>query len=1260
MKVNLGSGRAYMQGWVNVDPDPSVKADIHAEGIEFVRTHGPEIDEVYLGHVLEHLLPGESRALLQLLCDRLRSGVQVSAVVPDMKAIFRAYRDGEISNEELNASYVYSYTQPSHHVWCHDSESLVELFTAAGFEDVESIDPLTWPPVYWKEGPESRWQCGVRALATARRSGEPASADAPISEPATPLGDPTGPETAPGTAGSAVLEVVLGRNRVLLEEVARQVASKRDLEQSLENMAATNTRLAGAAQELAQLQSSRSHALASLLARMGRRALPQGSRPRSVVRAATDTARELRVLRHRLLELWSQPGLRSPRAPSYARWSSSHDASKAELARQAREWRACGDRHSVGVIVAAAPGPPEMLEATLRSLVAQSWASWNAVVVASEGSDPLGWADGRVERADVAGLDPWQGLNSHVGLVGEVDFLLFLEAGEELAPDCMYQVAATARRDPFIDLVYWHDDLRGPDGTRQDPRFRPSWSPETLLGADYIGRAFALRRARYMTATGVRDELGASRFRDLLLRSQLDSERVTRVDRVLSHTLRRPDAPDENARRATADHLAGSGAKATVELAGDSVRIRWDLTDAPHVTVIIPTRHNRRMIEPCLRSLETTDYPSFDVIVVDNGEHRAENDAWYDTFNAIDVSVLWWTEPFNYSKVNNHAATAARGDVLVFLNDDTEVLDPSWMQEIVGWARQPEVGAVGLQLFDRAGRIQHAGVVVGLSGFADHVFQGMAPGSDTLLGPTGWYRNVSAVTGACLGMTRTLFEEIGGFDERFILCGSDVALCLDAALKGRRTVCSPFGGLRHAESATRGTHVPAEDFFTSYWRYQALTLGGDPYFSHGLSLGSRVPRLRSEHEPSVRDRLEVPLGRRMAIFKQGTDASESATLADAARLTDSDVRAVEVLHRENADPFLVHTVNWFIPDIDSPFYGGINTAFRIADHLARNHGVENRFVVLGNGPEQFVRSAVAAAFPALATAPVVLHDGTIPGMATIPAADVAISTLWLTAYALMRAEGARRKFYLVQDFEPMFYPAGTLYALTEETYRMGLYGIANTENLLNLYEGYGGTGTSFTPAVDPSVFHANGRRQWLPGTPVTVFLYARPGHWRNCWELASIAVKELKERVGDSVRIVTAGSWSPSEDCEAPSMSHLGLLDYRATGDLYRKCDVGVALTVSKHPSYLPLELMACGVPVVAFDNPHGHWILHHEHNSLLARRTVPALVDAVERLVVDSELRQRLSDAAIDDIERAHGSWEAALSGIYDYLCDPEGRSGA
>jgi GT2 family glycosyltransferase/glycosyltransferase involved in cell wall biosynthesis len=984
-----------------------------------------------------------------------------------------------------------------------------------------------------------------------------------------------------------------------------------------------------------------------------RERVPEGTRRRAFAKAGLNTYREVVHAASAIRSQWAIPGVIEPSEPSYRAWLRGHEVTQAEWAAQ-REFSQTAT-HPVAVQVIVLPGAGDARR-TIDSLSDQSWEHWTAVIC-----DP---AAGPAEQPTVFGKVvttegiPVEAANTHVSH-GDAGLVVLLEAGDELRRDCLYQVATAARRDPLVDVITWDDDVHDA-GRHSDPLFRPSWSPELLLGAAYVGRAFAIRRARFLAAGGLRAEAGTALHWDLLLRADCEAERVTRVTRVLSSVPVRTTVADAEAVKVVQQHLDRSGVAARAESAGGGrVRLRWTPAEWPRVSIIVPTRHNRTMLSTCLPSLERTDYPSFDVVIVDNGGQNPENEAWYAAQElGFPLEVLWWHEqPFNYSAVNNAAARTSTGEVLVFLNDDTEVLDPAWLQELVGWAMQPEIGVAGLQLTGPDGNIQHAGVILGMGGFADHVFEGMPPGSDSIYGPTDWYRNVLAVTGACCAIRRDRFEQVGGFDERFILCGSDVTLGLDMVLDGRRNICSPYAGIRHLESATRGTTVPTEDFFASYWRYNTWLFGGDPYWSPSLSLGSRTPALKGPHEPSPQQRLAGPLGRDFTAFRQRSDAAESRMLADMCRAVPADVAVVDELHLTNSAPFEVRTINWFIPDIDSPFYGGINSALRIADELARNHGVENRFVVWGSPPDHFVRSALAAAFPSLADSPIVFYDGTKESLAGVPEADVGIATLWVTAYALAHAPGMKRKFYLIQDFEPMFYPASTLYALAEETYRLGLYGLCNTDNLRQVYaEDYGGKGVSFAPAVDRSVFHARWRHQRTPGSPVTVFVYARPGHWRNCWEMASLALEELKRRMGDGVRIVTAGAWATGEGADA-DIKPLGLLAYRATGDLYRNSDVGVALTVSKHPSYLPLELMACGVPVVAFDNPWGHWILEHEENSLLAKRTADDLADQLERLCRDQVLRERLSTRGLQDIAARHEDWDKALSGIYGYLCDPEGR---
>ena len=896
------------------------------------------------------------------------------------------------------------------------------------------------------------------------------------------------------------------------------------------------------------------------------------------------------------------------------------------------------------------------------------------------------WGLVEVVKVEIGGLaDEFDRLSQHFPR----DLVVLLSAGDRLRPDAVFKIAQAAWRDPLLELVYWDDDradlaevwdwhLAGmPEGVffdddlerRSQPRLKPGWSPDLLVCANYIGRAFAVRARslhpdavlRYRDASAADDSL----WWDLLLELDVAEEQVARLPAVLQTLDRRDDRTDgpieSHHLKLVNRWVERQGWSARAVAGANGAILEWAPDPGVKVSVIIATRHNRELLKGAFDLIRSANHPNIELLIVDNGGHSADNEAWYQAeAGDLNPQVIWWDEPFNYSAVNNRAAALATGEVLVFLNDDTSAGDPGWLQNLIGWAQRPEIGVAGLQLIDDDGLIQHGGVIIGMTGLAGHLFQGMSPHSDSLMGPTDWTRNTVAVTGACLAVRRAVFEEVGGFDEQLELCGSDVVLGLRARQAGYRNVVSAATPIIHSESATRGTHVPDGDVFASYWAYQRWLMGGDPYFSPNLSTDHPEPVVRCEETPGVMKQLTEMLGRPMEIFYQRNEAGEAHALAFAST---ADRQLAESVHREHRAILgrrEVKTVNWFVPEFQNPFYGGIHTVFRLADNLAVNHGVENRFMVM-SGPvdhdERWYRSGISAAFRSLSDCPIVYHDSFAFDPENVPPADAAIATMWTTAYFAARTPGQSRRFYMIQDFEPMFYPAGTLYALAEHSYRLGLYGLCNTGHLADIYrDRYGGVADHFWPAVDDSVFHARNRIEPDPDRPVTVFIYARPGHLRNCWELAARAVRLVKDELADDVRIVTAGSWAFPEHMDS-LITHMGQLDYRETGPLYRTCDIGVALTTSEHPSYLPLELMACGTAVVAFENPAGDWLLRNDHNCVQSPQTADGLAAEVVALVRDPVRRQRLAKQGLSDIAARHASWDANLTGVYDHLCDPELR---
>jgi predicted SAM-dependent methyltransferase len=279
MKVNLGCGSAYIPDWVNVDASEDVRADIHLDARSFIHLHGHDTRELYMGHFLEHLMPADALELLRSVVESLPEGAEVSAVAPDIRQVFRAYQAGSLGNRELNEWYIYSYIQPSHHLWCHDEFSLVELFTQAGFLDVATIDPSTWPPVWHKEGSGARFQCGVRGTVPAAGTSLPELTGTEyVVESFADAGDSSPVETAPSSADSA-----------RVEELQQQV-------NRLLDMFVVEAELRNAAEvEVDRVRRSRTFRLAVMIRRVGRKLLPAGSESARVARSLMRRRRSVSV-----------------------------------------------------------------------------------------------------------------------------------------------------------------------------------------------------------------------------------------------------------------------------------------------------------------------------------------------------------------------------------------------------------------------------------------------------------------------------------------------------------------------------------------------------------------------------------------------------------------------------------------------------------------------------------------------------------------------------------------------------------------------------------------------------------------------------------------------------------------------------------------------------------------------------------------------------------------------------------------------------
>jgi glycosyltransferase involved in cell wall biosynthesis len=432
----------------------------------------------------------------------------------------------------------------------------------------------------------------------------------------------------------------------------------------------------------------------------------------------------------------------------------------------------------------------------------------------------------------------------------------------------------------------------------------------------------------------------------------------------------------------------------------------------------------------------------------------------------------------------------------------------------------------------------------------------------------------------------------------------------------------------------------------------------------------RFSKVRLQHIRTIVKRGPTEIGyayfrarrRRKNIADDEPELSESDQLALSGSFdaTDEELadNAASIGRYRSGGQLEIRTVQWFLPYFHHAYFGGTHTLLRLADHFARVHGVENRFHCYDVAPNSVpgMKRKASEAFPSLTGA---TFTTTRAKLAELPPCDAAIATLWSSAYPVMRFRRARAKFYLVQDNEPQFYPAGAASGLAEETYRFGLPGIVNTPGLADVYRSYGNPAVSFVPAVDLERYHpASETRD--PGAPVRVFFYARPSTPRNAFGLGLSALHALKQQCGERVEIVCAGeNWNPGAFGIEGMIENLGVLgSLEEVAALYRSCDIGLVFMHSKHPSYQPFEFMASGMATVSNVNPATAWFLRDGENCLLAPPLLTPIAERLRRLVEDPGLRSRLAAAGLEEV--THYRWEDQIERVWEAMCLRDGTFAA
>jgi GT2 family glycosyltransferase len=509
----------------------------------------------------------------------------------------------------------------------------------------------------------------------------------------------------------------------------------------------------------------------------------------------------------------------------------------------------------ISVVTPVYRTPREFLLKCVDSVRKQAYPNWELVLVDDGSGDDELWSLLQIlsqedKRIRVKALTSNQGIAAatNAGLaICSGDYVALLDHDDEIAPDALLRIVEMLNQDRSLDVLYSDEDKIDEHNRHVHGFFKPEWSPDLLLSMNYVCHFLTCRRSLLQEVGGLRRGFDGSQDYDLMLRLSERTNRIRRVPRVLYHWRIHPastangvsvkPAASEAGRRALHEHLQRKQIPAKViEQGPGRYRVKYALNSTPEVAIVIPTGGSPTL-ETALQSIfRSTRYPNYSVIVVDNSS-GVEVQSRLKTFHEksqILSSIDRRGVAFNFSLLCNEGARASSAPYLLFLNDDTEVITPDWIECMLEHAQFPDVGAVGALLLFPNNTIQHAGVIAGLYEVAGHPFRGF-PNKPHYFDFSHVIRDCCAVTGACLLIGRSDFESVGGFDEMNLpTCFQDVDLCLKLVMDGKRIVYTPFAKLYHHESFSKKAvaDLPEIQYMKERW---SGVIANDPYYNPNLT-----------------------------------------------------------------------------------------------------------------------------------------------------------------------------------------------------------------------------------------------------------------------------------------------------------------------------------------------------------------------------------------------------------------------------------------
>lgn len=547
----------------------------------------------------------------------------------------------------------------------------------------------------------------------------------------------------------------------------------------------------------------------------------------------------------------------------YNEWFANHCPTEEEIAEQRKRVFAYAPK--ISILVPVYNTPAVFLKQMIQSVRKQTYSNWELCIANANPANPevaeiLRVASKKDERIKVVDVPENEGIAQNTNRALEIaagEYIGLLDHDDLLAVNALYEVVNTLNADAGAEVIYTDEDKVTTDLEEHfKPHFKPDFNLDLLRSNNYICHFFVAKKELIERVGAFRKEFNGAQDYDLILRCTEEAENIVHVPKILYHWRVHKESTSDNpmskmyaydaGKKAIEEHLKRCDTSGEVSHTKDLgfYRVKYPVQGEPLVSILIPNKDQVDSLDKCLRSIEEkTDYHNYEIVIIENNSEKEETFRYYEKISSEKIRVIRWEKEFNYSAINNFGVRHAKGDYILFLNNDVEIINGDWMREMLSHCQRKEVGIVGARLYYPDDTIQHGGIIVGIGGVAGSVFVGLPKGYSGYMHKAALQLDLSAVTAACMMMKRRVFEEVGGFEEKLKVAFNDVDLCLKTREKGYLVVYNPYVELYHYESKTRGAEDTKEkvrrfqteiEYMRSHWI--DILKKGDPMYNTNLSL----------------------------------------------------------------------------------------------------------------------------------------------------------------------------------------------------------------------------------------------------------------------------------------------------------------------------------------------------------------------------------------------------------------------------------------